>query len=298
MYMGSKKTKLVVVTRTQNRPVFLKRAIQSVANQTDTSFIHVIVNDGGDKESVEALVAQYTGKNYETKVLHIQTNGKMEQASNAGVTCVDSKYVAIHDDDDTWHPECVARSLEQLESSGAKGVVVRTNKIVEKLDESTGTITKTKETEWMPDMRAINLYRQCVEHQMTPITFIYERAVYDELGGYDEGLPVMGDWDFGIRFLQKYDVDFLDPGFALAFYHHRKFKKDAQGNTSYGGNDKKTVYGNYIMNKHLRTELKSGKLGVGYIMSKTKYDQNFLIRMISKALPGSIGKSFTERFKR
>ncbi len=296
--MVDKKTPLVIVTRTHNRPTFLKRAIKSVAQQTEKSFMHVIVNDAGDRESVEAIVEQHAGKDYETKVLHINTNGKMEQASNTGVTAVSSTYIAIHDDDDTWHPECVEQVLTHLSSTESKGVVVRTNKIVEKLDETTGVITKIKESEWMPDMRAINLYRQCVENQMTPITFVYERAVYDELGGYDEELPVMGDWDFGIRFLQKYDVDFLDPGFALAFYHHRKFKKDAQGNTSYGGNDKKTVYGNYIMNKHLRAELKSGDLGVGYIMSKTKYDQNFLIRIVSKALPGSLGKSFINRYKR
>ena len=289
---------LVVVTRTKDRPLFLKRAIKSVASQTSKDFVHVIVNDNGDKSTVEDVVEKHKGSGYETKIVHVNTNGKMEQASNAGVTAVDTKYVAVHDDDDTWHPECVEQALKKLESSNNPGVVVRTNKIVEKIDEANTSIDIVKESEWMPDMKAINLYRQCIENQMTPITFIYKRAVYDEIGGYDEELPVMGDWDFGIRFLTKYDIDFLDPGFALANYHHRKFKAGAQGNTSYSGNDKKVIYGNYLMNKYLREEFKSGRIGPGYIMSKTKYDQNFMIRMISKILPGSMGRSFLQRYKR
>lgn len=296
--MSDKKNQLVVVTRTQNRPLFLRRAIESVASQTSKEFIHVIVNDAGNKAEVEQIVKRCAGSDYETKVLHIDTAGKMEESSNQGINSASSKYVAIHDDDDTWHPEFVERALRHLEEKKSSGAVVRTNKIVEKVSDNDEEIIKVKESEWMPDMKAINLYRQFVENQMTPITFVYSRKIYDELGGYDEDLPVMGDWDFGIRFLLKYDVDFLDPGFALAFYHHRKYKKATQGNTSYGGNDKKVVFGNYLMNKYLREELKSGKIGPGYIMSKTKYDQNFLVRMISKVIPGSLGRSFLNRYKR
>jgi len=296
--MQSSSKKLAIITRTHNRPLFLQRAIESVKAQTSKDFVHVIVNDAGDEKEIEQTVAACAGNDYETKVVHINTNGKMEEASNVGVNSVNSEYIAVHDDDDTWHPECAARAIEWLEQSSNPGVVVRTNKIVEKLNEANSTIDTIKETVWMPHMRAINLYRQCIENQMTPVTFIYKRSVYNELKGYDESLPVMGDWDFGIRFLLQYDVDFLDPGFALANYHHRKYKKSAQGNTSYAGNDTKTTIGNYLMNKYLREELKSGKLGVGYIMSKTKYEQNFIVSTMSRILPGRLKKQFTERFRK
>lgn len=289
---------LAIVTRTKDRPLFLKRAINSVAKQTSKNFIHVIVNDGADKQKVEQVVSESAPKDYETKVLHINSHGKMEVSSNQGIKSCQSTYIAIHDDDDTWHPEFVEKSISFLKEGDYKGVVVRTNKVVESVQENGLKIDRLKETQWMPDMKAVNLYRQFIENQMTPITFMYERAVYDEIGGYDESLPVMGDWDFGIRFLLKHDVGYLDPGFALANYHHRKFKKGIEGNTSYGGNDKKVRFSNYLMNKYLREELKKGVIGPGYIMSKTKYEQNFMIRVVSKLLPRSVGRRFISRFSR
>ncbi len=220
----------------------------------------------------------------------------MEQASNKGIAEANTELIAIHDDDDTWHPEFVEQVLEFMETNpDSNGVVVRTDKIVEEIQDD-GHIKFIKKSHWMPDMNAINLYRQCIDNQMTPITFVYKRSVYEEIGKYDESLPVMGDWDFGIRYLLKYDVDYLDPGFALANYHHRKHKPGAEGNTSYSGNNKKVIVGNYLMNKYLREELASGKIGPGYIMSKTKYDQNFLLKQATRFLPGNLSKRLTKRY--
>ncbi len=289
---------LGIVTRTKDRPLFLERVLESVKSQTNKNFVHIIVNDSGDEQTVRNAVESFAGRDHETKILKVSTKGKIEIATNAGINEVATKYIAILDDDDTWHPELVERVLAHLESTNSKGVVVRTNKIVEKIDSSGKSIKHLKTSEWMPEMRAVNLYRQFVDNQMTPVCFIFTRDAYEKVGKYDETLEVMGDWDFGIRFLQKYDVDFLDPGFALANYHHRKFKAGAQGNTSFSGNDKKVHYANYLMNKFLREDLKQGKIGVGYIMSKTKYDQNFTVRMISKLLPKKAATKFIERYRK
>lgn len=293
----SKAPLLGIVTRTKDRPLFLSRVIQSVNAQTSRNFVHIIVNDAGDKDEVAGVISANAGSDYETKVIDVKTDGKIEIATNAGVDAAKTKYVAVLDDDDTWHPELVARVLRHFEETDAKGIVVRTDKVVEQLQDD-GSIKHIKTSEWMPEMRAVNLYRQFVDNQMTPVSFIFAKSAYEEIDGYDESLEVMGDWDFGIRFLKKYDVDFLNPGFALANYHHRKFKPGAQGNTSFSGNDKKVYYANYLMNKFLREDLESGKIGVGYIMSKTKYDQNFTVRMISKVLPGKAATKFIERYRK
>ena len=42
-------TKVAVITRTKDRPIFLKRALLSVSSQTFSDYIHVVVNDGGTK---------------------------------------------------------------------------------------------------------------------------------------------------------------------------------------------------------------------------------------------------------
>lgn len=284
---------VAIITRTKDRPKLLQRAMKSVHDQSFADYVHVVINDGGDKAEVDRIVAHYEAS---TVVIHNDTSGGMEAASNKAIKSVNSLYVAIHDDDDTWHSEFLERTVSQLKETGAMGVVVRTDKVTEEL-QADGSATHVKTEQWLPDVKAINLYRQCIDNQMTPITFIYRRSVFDEIGYYDESLPVCGDWDFGIRFLQKWDVDFLDPGFALANYHHRKFKPGTEGNTSYAGNDKARYYTNFLMNRYLRQELAEGTLGVGYIMSKLRYDQHEKAEMVQRVLPGFVTKRLKKRIQ-
>lgn len=292
------KNKIVIVTRTKDRPLLLERAIKSVHGQTMADYVHVIINDAGDSVPVDELVERYSeliaGR---VKVIHNTESNGMEAATNKAIQSVDSTYIAIHDDDDSWHPEFLQRTTETLDGSGEMGVVVKTNKLTEEIiNDKKINILRTEP--WIPDLKAVNLYRQCIDNQMTPITFLYRRSVYDELDGYDETLPVLGDWDFGIRFMQKYDVEFLNPGFALANYHHRKHIAGSGSNNSFGsGTDKHRYYSNKLMNKYLRQELAEGRLGVGYVMSKLKYDKSTIATMAKRILPRLISDRLKKRIQ-
>lgn len=289
-------TKVAVITRTKDRPIFLKRSIQSVSSQTYDDYLHVIVNDGGKKSTVQKIIDELPDNQIKKiKLFHRENpSNAPDTIFNESIDHIDSEYVVIHDDDDTWHPEFIERTVKQLELSDAAGVVVKTNKIIEELSKD-GTIRQLKILPWMPEIKTVSLYRQCVENQLTPIAFMYRRAAYKDVGGYDSTLPVLGDWDFGIRLLQKYDIDFLDPGFALANYHHRNFKPGIQGNTSYAGNDKARYYTNKLMNKYLRLELAEGRLGVGYIMSKMRYNENYVSTMVGRVLPKFVTQKLKKR---
>lgn len=257
----------------------------------------MIIIDGGNLAVVEDLLKRRRELVKDrVKLIHNEVSAGMEAASNRAIKSTDSTYVAIHDDDDTWHPEFLEQTVKHLEKTNVMGVVARTNKILEEMHDD-GSVTHIKTTQWLPDLKAINIYRQCIDNQMTPITFIYRREVFDEIGYYDESLPVCGDWDFGIRFLQKYDVDYLDPGFALANYHHRKYKPGAEGNTSYAGNDKAAYWTNHLMNKYLRQELAEGRLGVGYIMSKLRYEQHEKAEIVRRVLPQFISRKLKKRIQ-
>ncbi len=286
--------KVAVITRTKDRPTFLARAIESVHAQTEKDFIHVIYSDGGDREAINQQISEYsdeiTGR---IVVVHGKGSNHMEDTLfNPAIRTVGSTYIAIHDDDDTWHPEFLEKSIQTIEESGKGGVVVRTNKITEEI---TGdTIREIKTERWMPDLKAINLYRQCTENQMTAITFLYKRDIFEKIGGYDNSLAVCGDWDFGIRFLMESDVDYLDPGFALAFYHHRMYKKNAEGNTSGAGNDRFAYFTNQLLNKYLRQELKTGQLGIGYIMSQHRFNESYITRLARRVMP----RVLADRLKR
>ena len=48
---------VAIITRTKDRPLLLRRAVESVLGQTHADWVHVIVNDGGDPAAVEQVVA-------------------------------------------------------------------------------------------------------------------------------------------------------------------------------------------------------------------------------------------------
>lgn len=272
--------KIAIITRTKDRPLFLRRALKSVEAQTFNDYVHVIINDGGDMELVDRIVKELSAEQRKkTEVYHRpKSSNAPDTIFNESVDRVESELVVIHDDDDTWHEEFLQRTISILDKhTDIAGVVVRVDKVIEKVKDE--VITLIKKLHYMPDMRAISLYRQCIDNQLTPIAFVYRRNVYEEIGKYDDTLPVVGDWEFGLRLLQNYDVAYLDPGFALANYHHRR-----QGNNSFSSHDHRT-YITQVHNRYLRADLKNGNLGIGYIMNDLRYQQDFITTTIKKLLP-------------
>lgn len=281
--------KVAIITRTKDRPVFLARAIRSVLNQKYQDFVHVIVNDGGDKHQTEMVIAEFDTKvTDKIKLFHREvSSGAPDTIFTESIDRVDSEYFAIHDDDDTWHPDFLEKTIAHLDDNKHLGAVVtRTDKIVESING--GVIREIKRQQWMPDIKAINLYRQCIDNQFTPISTVIRRSAYESVGKFDESLPVVGDWEFGVRLLQKYDADFIDLGYALAGYHHR-----VSSDNSFAVHDHR-YYTNLVMNRYLREELAIGRLGVGYIMSKLKYNQSNISTMVRRLLPGFV----TNRLKK
>jgi hypothetical protein len=51
-----------IVTRTKNRPILLERSIRSVLSQTYGNWVHIIVNDGGDRNALETILSKITLK--------------------------------------------------------------------------------------------------------------------------------------------------------------------------------------------------------------------------------------------
>lgn len=278
--------KVAVITRTKDRPVFLRRAIRSVASQTYQDYVHVIINDGGNKKDIDNIIAELDDNSrQQVTVFHREkASNAPDKIFNESIDRVDSPYFAIHDDDDTWHKDFLQTTVPYLDEHGLIGaVVVRADKVIESVQGS--AIVPKKRSHWMPDLKAVNLYRQCIDNQLTPIATLFRRTAYQTVGKFDSSLPVVGDWEFGVRLLQKYDVDFIDPGFALANYHHR-----TQADNSFATHNHR-YYTNQIMNKYLRAELAEGRLGLGYIMNQLRYNQAFIASLFKRMLPrGLVGR--------
>ena len=69
----------------------------------------VVVNDGGEPAEVDRVVAEAA---VPVEVVHIAPGaGGRCIAANVGVRAAGTEFVVLHDDDDRWHPEFLARTV-------------------------------------------------------------------------------------------------------------------------------------------------------------------------------------------
>ena len=259
----TKKSITAIITRTKNRPLLLERALASVAEQTSKDYVHVVLNDGGDKKIVETTLKKYPDD--KRVVLHNDKSVGLTAALNQAIKSVDTDYIAILDDDDTWHPDRIKKVTQYLdEHKGEPGVGIVMERIVEEIrGESIVELSRSKLYEGVSE---IILYNQLLDNYLSNLCITYRRSLYEELNGYDESLEVAEDWDFGIRYLLRYDVNFLPE--TLAYYHHRPVATGDNGNSVFAGVDAHKRSLNKLRNRYLRNDINAGTFGIGYMMNK------------------------------
>ena len=265
---ASKKLITAIITRTRNRPLLLERAIKSILAQTEKDYIHVILNDGGDKKEVEDILARYP--DHRRRVVHNKTSVGITRALNQAIQSVDSDLVAILDDDDTWMPERIERVTAYFESNPRlPAIAVKMDRVIEEINDN--KIKEIRRDPWYEGICQVSLYDQLLDNYLTNNCLTYRRDVYDELHGYDESLEVAEDWDFGVRLLLEYDVDFIPE--VLALYHHRPDEKSSNGNSVFAGIDIHQRNLIKLRNRYLRQDIEKGVCGVGYIMNSLHHER-------------------------
>ncbi|MEZ0167566.1 glycosyltransferase family 2 protein [Microvirga sp. TS319] len=268
---------VAVITRTLDRPMFLRRAIESVHSQTFKDFVHVVVNDGGDPELAKSVIAEMTGtggrvpaggRNLsvdERNIILVDNvvNRGMEAASNIAIAACESDYIVIHDDDDTWEPTFLERTVSFLDDSKNHlygGVITKSTYVSEEVTGSGIAIHgRSPYNEWLD---SINIMELAQGNVFPPIAFVFRRDVYDNIGRFDERFPVLGDWDFNVRFLAQTDIGIVPE--YLANYHHRdRGDITSFGNSVISGRSKHLEFASVVRNKLTRTSVggQEGSLG-------------------------------------
>lgn len=259
-----------IVTRTRNRPVLLRRAIASALSQTMPSWEMLIVNDGGEAAPVDELVAAVADTARDRiRVIHNAVNRGMEAASNLALSHATGEFVVIHDDDDSWEPEYLAACVGHLDGadSGVEGVVTASTRIVERLDGDTVTIVASEP--YGNPLQSITLLEMARGNMFPPIAFLYRRAVLASIGSYRADLPVLGDWEFNLRFLAEYEIDAITR--PLANYHIRPdTTTGVYSNTVVGGISLHQKYAARLRNELLRDDMRRGRSGLGFLVNMAR----------------------------
>lgn len=196
-----------VVITTHNRLSLLKRAIDSVLNQTYPYIECIVVNDAstdGTDQYCLGLPIRY---------LSIPPNESRggNYARNVGIRSAKGEYIAFLDDDDYWKPEKIAKQVVLIKEKKCEMVHCgRTNEIVT----PTGILFK----DFMPtEDKQGDLHRRILMNICTTTTcMLVEKKALMEIGMFDENLRFWQEYDLTIRLAQRAPIYFVNE--ALCVY--------------------------------------------------------------------------------
>lgn len=261
-----------VVVRTKDRPVFLRRALASIAGQTFQDWRAVVVNDGGEPAAVEREVAAAGLQDQVTVLHHEQSLGRWPSA-NAGVAASDARYLVLHDDDDSWHPEFLELAVAHLErDTEAVGVVSRIEIVWESFDGQ--AFTETGREMFQGHLTAPLLSDMLLFNRFVPIGFVYRRELHEMIGTYREDLAVVGDWEFNLRVLSRWPLAYVADE-PLAYWHQRPDAAGIDANSVISESGHHRHYDRWVRDARLREHVQ--REGDGDLLYLTKFvDQRFL----------------------
>jgi glycosyltransferase involved in cell wall biosynthesis len=228
--MAEHAASVAIIMRTRDRPLLLARAVADVCAQTFADWQLVLLNDGGDAAVVDEVIRTHEAA-LAGRVLLIRNDTPRgpHAALNQGIKSCGSAYIAIHDDDDSWHPEFLQRTVAHLEATADAAVAVRTELVWEHVED--GVITEQGREIFPPDIHSFTLFDMLLYNRTIPISVVYRRAVHDEVGYYREDLKAAEDWEFHLRLaLTERPLGFID-GEPLAFWRQRRGAQGTMANS-------------------------------------------------------------------
>jgi len=108
-----------IVIPTYNHAEFLQVALDSVIQQTFTSWEAIVVNNYSD-DNTEAIVSSFLDDRI--ILINFHNNGIIAASRNQAIKIAKGKYVAFLDSDDMWFPTKLQECINKLNESGCGAV--------------------------------------------------------------------------------------------------------------------------------------------------------------------------------
>ncbi|GAA2567695.1 glycosyltransferase family 2 protein [Microbacterium binotii] len=257
-----------IVMRTKDRPLLLARALDDVLAQSHQAWTLTIVNDGGAAAPVDALLTERAARaDGRFRVIHNSESRGMEAATNQAVRSTQHPWIAVHDDDDTWAPTFLERTVAWISShDDAPAVAVRTEIVWEQV--RADGVHEISRQLFLPELEQVTLAQLVRFNACVPISVLYRRSALTEVGLFDEALEVVGDWECNLRLAARGPFGFL-PERPLAFWHQRPDSAGALGNSVIDRRDEHRRADRMVRDRELRHWV--SREGAGLPLYLTRY---------------------------
>jgi glycosyltransferase involved in cell wall biosynthesis len=202
-----------VVIPTHNRSNLLKRAVESVIDQTFENFELIIVDDhstDGTSSVVKSLADPRI-----RYMLNCRTKGACG-ARNTGIFAAKGKWVAFLDDDDVWLPEKLRYQYEKAINVNHTIGLICTDYAILKDKQSDPVVIKNRPSGWVRDKLLYDggigcLSSSCIRSDILSL-----------IGGFDERFPSSQDQDLWFRVAEVSEFTYVPKTLVHMYQEKRK----------------------------------------------------------------------------
>jgi len=240
-----------VVIPVYNKAPYLKKAIQSVKDQTFSDWELILVDDGSTDFSVNVIHESI--ENSTNIFLISQPNQGVSTARNNGVRCAKYEYIAFLDADDWWDSDFLFH-LNRLVKLFPDAGIYSCQYFWEKLNNR--KLSKNYEgPSFEGYLDYFKAYTYAWWMPVTSINVVIPKKIFQESGGFNPILKFGEDFDLWVRILLKYRLAYLNK--PLAYYFQDVPKENrALGQKLWGLKD------HYIFNLDYLSEIEKNNLSL------------------------------------
>jgi len=214
--------KVSVIIPTFNRFNLISRAIDSVLSQTIKPFEIIVVDDGSSDNT-----STFIKNNYKSVKLIKQNNLGVSKARNVGIKNSSGNWIALLDSDDEWEKNKLEVQIKSLSEYDYYSVC-HTNEIW--IRNGIRVNQKKRHQKYGGD-----IFDKCLDIcRISPSSIIFKKNIIDEVGWFDEGLPICEDYDLWLRITANFKILFIDKPLVIKYGGHSdQLSKSVNGIEAY-----------------------------------------------------------------
>jgi glycosyltransferase involved in cell wall biosynthesis len=185
--------KVSVVVPAYNAMKYLPETLDSILQQTFSDFEVLIVNDGSSDN-----IGEWFEEISDSRVkLIFQENMGLSSARNTGIRHSQGEYIAFLDSDDTWEKTKLEKQVKYLELNPGIDLIHTWMELIDEHSISTGRIIKS--------FAQGNVWQQLIQQNVIAcLSVVVRRHCFETVGGFDETLRSLEDWDMWIRIAKNH----------------------------------------------------------------------------------------------
>ena len=208
--------KISIVIPTHNRDNLLKRAIQSVVDQTYKNIEIIVVDDASlcDNQSII--------NSFDIPIIYykFEINQGGNICRNKGAELANGGYIAYLDDDDTWKEDKLRKQLRlmkenNLDLSYTGKNIITVNPFFEEISRRYSFSKPSYKNNLKKSIMSKNFIG-------TTSSIIVKKEKFKEVSGFDISMPALQDYEFYIRCINKgFNIVGIDEP-LIDYYRYQK----------------------------------------------------------------------------